>query len=107
MTQIGASACQSVGPTDLVELPRQEDPIGRHPRPSEAQRTLFENDRPVRLGGRALDILIALADSTGEVVSKDELVARVWPKTFVEEDANLRVHVAATGRRRNGPNVIA
>jgi hypothetical protein len=31
----------------------------------------------------------------------------VWPKTFVEEDANLRVHVAATGRRRNGPNVIA
>ena len=59
------------------------------------QRTLFENDRPLRLGSRALDILIALADNAGELVSKDELVARVWPKTSVEEDANLRVHVAA------------
>src|SRR5262245_10792572 len=58
------------------------------------QRTLFEDDRPLRLGSRALDILIALADSAGELVSRDELVARVWPKTFVE-DANLRVHVAA------------
>ncbi len=58
------------------------------------QRTLFEDGRPLRLGSRALDILIALADSAGELVSKDELVARVWPKTFVEE-ANLRVHIAA------------
>jgi|SRR5215813_1165940 len=60
-----------------------------------ARRTLFENDRPLRLGGRALDILIALADSAGEIVGKDELAARVWPETFVEEEANLRVHVAA------------
>ena len=58
------------------------------------QRTLFESDRPIRLGGRALDLLIALADSAGELVTKDELVAGVWPKTFVE-DANLRVHIAA------------
>jgi predicted ATPase/DNA-binding winged helix-turn-helix (wHTH) protein len=59
-----------------------------------AQRALFEDDRPLRLGGRALDILIALAGSAGELISKDELVARVWPKTTVE-DANLRVHIAA------------
>src|SRR5262249_8669128 len=59
-----------------------------------AQRTLFEDDRPLRLGSRALDILIALAESAGELVSKDDLVARAWPKAFVE-DANLRVHVAA------------
>src|SRR5215467_7196112 len=59
-----------------------------------AQRALFEDDRPLRLGGRALDILIALAGSAGELISKDELVARVWPKTTVE-DANLRVHMAA------------
>jgi len=32
--------------------------------------------------------------SAGELVGKDELVARVWPNTSVEE-ANLRVHVAA------------
>ena len=61
------------------------------------QRALFENDRPLRLGSRALDLLIALADSAGELVTKDELAARVWPKTFVD-DANLRVHVAALRR---------
>src|SRR5262245_59792215 len=59
-----------------------------------AQRALFEDDRPLRLGSRALDILIALADSPGELVSKDELIPRVWPKTFIEE-ANLRVHIAS------------
>ena len=75
-----------------------------------AQRTLFENDRPLRLGSRALDILIALADSAGEVVGKDELAARVWPETFVEEEANLRVHVAALrkalGDGQSGPRYI-
>src|SRR5258707_1148117 len=58
------------------------------------QRALFDGDTPLRLGHRAIDILIALADSAGELVGKDELVARVWPNTSVEE-ANLRVHVAA------------
>src|SRR5262245_34158556 len=59
-----------------------------------AQRTLIEDDRTLRLGNRALDILIALADRPGEIVTKDELVARAWPKTFVEE-TNLRIHIAA------------
>src|SRR5262245_13086706 len=48
-----------------------------------AQRMLFEEDRPLRLGNRAIDILIALADSAGDLVGKDELIARVWPKTIV------------------------
>src|SRR6202163_2720330 len=59
-----------------------------------AQRMLLEGNAPVRLGSRALDILIALVERPGEVVSKEELVARVWPNTFVEE-TNLRVHVGA------------
>jgi predicted ATPase/DNA-binding winged helix-turn-helix (wHTH) protein len=58
------------------------------------RRVLTENGRALRLGGRALDILIALTARPGETVTKDELIARVWPNTFVEE-ANLRVHVAA------------
>jgi predicted ATPase len=41
--------------------------------------------------------LIALVERAGELVTKDELVARVWPDTFVEE-GNLRVHVAALRR---------
>jgi len=59
-----------------------------------AQRVLLEGDTPLRLGSRALDILIALVERPGEVVSKEDLFARVWPSTFVVE-ANLKVHVGA------------
>jgi predicted ATPase/DNA-binding winged helix-turn-helix (wHTH) protein len=62
-----------------------------------AQRTLLEADKPVRLGGRALEILTVLVERPGELVSKADLVARVWPDTFVEE-GSLRVHVAALRR---------
>jgi DNA-binding winged helix-turn-helix (wHTH) protein len=61
------------------------------------QRLLLSADKPVRLGGRALDILIALVERAGDLVSKDELMARVWPNTFVIE-ANLTVHVSALRR---------
>jgi len=59
-----------------------------------ARKQLLEDGRPVRLGSRALDILIALVERAGELVGKDELVAFVWPRTIVEE-SSLRVHVAA------------
>src|SRR5215471_8239339 len=58
------------------------------------QRLLLEGERPIRLGSRALEILVALVERSGEVVGKEELIARVWPTTVVEETA-LRVHVAA------------
>ena len=57
------------------------------------QRLLLEGDKPVRLGGRAFDILTALVERAGEVVSKEELITRAWPKTFVEE-ANLKIQVS-------------
>lgn len=59
-----------------------------------ATRALSKAGSPIHLGGRALDILIALIDRAGEVVTKDELFAIVWPNTFLEE-SNLRFHVAA------------
>ncbi|BDG70490.1 ATP-binding protein [Roseomonas fluvialis] len=58
------------------------------------RRLLLEDGRPVRIGSRALDILVALLERAGEVVPKDDLIARAWPDTTVEE-ASLRVHVAA------------
>lgn len=58
------------------------------------RRVLTDGGRPIRLGSRALDILLFLVDNAGRVVGKDELIAHVWPTTFVEE-ANLRVHLAA------------
>src|SRR5205823_2055518 len=62
-----------------------------------AQQLLLEGERPVRLGSRARDILSALVERPGQLVSKQELMARVWPDTFVEE-GNLKVHVAALRR---------
>jgi predicted ATPase/DNA-binding winged helix-turn-helix (wHTH) protein len=62
-----------------------------------AQQLLLEGDRPVHVGSRARDILVALIERSGQVLSKQELLDRVWPNTFVEE-GNLKVHVAALRR---------
>ncbi len=62
-----------------------------------AQFLLLEGDKPVRLGSRALEILIVLLERPGELVSKQELMARVWPNIFVEP-ANLTVHISALRR---------
>src|ERR1700721_2702330 len=62
-----------------------------------AQRLLLEGDRPVRLGSRAFDILTTLVERAGEVIGKDELMAHVWPQTFVEE-SNLKIQVSALRR---------
>src|SRR6516164_228651 len=59
-----------------------------------AQQLLLEGESPVRLGSRARDLLIALIEQAGQVVTREALSARVWPNIVVEEGA-LRVHVAA------------
>jgi DNA-binding winged helix-turn-helix (wHTH) protein len=62
-----------------------------------AQRLLLEGGKPVRLGSRAFDILVALVERAGEVVGKEELRARVWPLTFVAE-VNLKVQISGLRR---------
>src|ERR1700692_2817879 len=59
-----------------------------------AERLLKKADEPVPLGGRVLDVLIALTERAGEVVPRKELISTVWPGVTVE-DANLRAHIAA------------
>ncbi|HZB93017.1 MAG TPA: winged helix-turn-helix domain-containing protein [Stellaceae bacterium] len=61
------------------------------------QRLLLEGDRPVRLGNRAFDILVALVERAGEVIGKEQLIARAWPQTFVEA-SNLKIQVSALRR---------
>ena len=61
------------------------------------RRLLLEGERSLRVGSRALEVLIALVERAGELVGKDELMARVWPNTTVEE-SNLKVHIAALRR---------
>jgi predicted ATPase/DNA-binding winged helix-turn-helix (wHTH) protein len=62
-----------------------------------ARQLLLDGDTPVHLGSRACEILIALVERAGQLLSNQELMRRVWPNTFVE-DGNLRVHVAALRR---------
>jgi TolB-like protein/DNA-binding winged helix-turn-helix (wHTH) protein/Flp pilus assembly protein TadD len=55
------------------------------------------NPIPVPLGSRALDLLGLLAGRQGQLLSKDEIMAAVWPRTVVEEN-NLTVQMAALRR---------
>jgi len=51
----------------------------------------------VSLGSRALEILVALLERAGELVTKEELMNLVWPNVYVEP-ANLTVHISALRR---------
>ena len=64
---------------------------------SVAQRLLKKGEETVPIGGRALDLLIVLAERAGEVISHKELIARAWPDVTVEE-ANLRGQIAVLRR---------
>lgn len=61
------------------------------------QQLLLKREAPVRIGGRALDILTALVEKPGELVDKRTLISRVWPNVYVEE-TNLKVNVAGLRR---------
>ena len=58
------------------------------------RRELLADGRPVKLGGRAFDVLMALIEARGAVVSKNALMARVWPDRIVEEN-NLQWQISA------------
>lgn len=90
-------------------MDRHEVAFGRF-RLDLGQRELSHDGTTIRLGARALDILCILALARGEVVSKDELMARVWPGRIVEEN-NIQVHVSALRRalhdNSGGQNLVA
>ena len=56
------------------------------------RRLLSREGRTVKVGSRALDLLVALVERAGRVVTKDELMSRVWSDVVVE-DTNLRVNI--------------
>src|SRR5246127_4551346 len=76
---------------------------------SVTERVLEKEGVRVRLGSRALDILIALVERPGAVVTKKELFSRVWPDLVVDE-GNLRYHVSALrkalGEGRSGGRYV-
>ncbi len=58
------------------------------------QRELSVHGVPISLGQRAFDILVVLVSRHGHLVTKDELMAEVWPGVIVEEN-NIQVHISA------------
>ena len=58
------------------------------------RRELLADGIPVELGTRAFDALLVLLEADGSLVTKDELLNRVWPDIVVSEE-NLKVQVAA------------
>lgn len=57
------------------------------------RREVFLDGAPVRIGGRAFDMLAVLIAANGGLVSKNEMLRRVWPNAIVEEN-NLQVHMS-------------
>jgi predicted ATPase/DNA-binding winged helix-turn-helix (wHTH) protein len=61
------------------------------------QRKLLADGAPVELGSRAFDLLMVLIEARGGLVTKDQLLHRVWPGTVVEEN-NIQVQISALRR---------
>src|SRR5262245_17521868 len=53
------------------------------------RRQLLADGVPVELGTRAFDLLLVLLEADGSLVSKEELLSRVWPGIMVSEE-NLK-----------------
>ncbi|TAY34836.1 transcriptional regulator [Rhizobium leguminosarum] len=64
---------------------------------SVGQRLLAKDGIPIDLGARALDLLVALTLAPNVIVSKQDLISRVWPDVIVDE-GSLRFHM--TGLRK-------
>jgi predicted ATPase/DNA-binding winged helix-turn-helix (wHTH) protein len=58
------------------------------------RRAFLVDGRPIRIGGRAFDVLMALIEARGALLSKDVLMSRVWPNRNVEENA-LQAQISA------------
>lgn len=57
-------------------------------------RVLLRDGQPVQLTAKAFELLLVLIEQSGSVVEKDDLMSKVWPDTFVEEN-NLTVTMSA------------
>jgi predicted ATPase len=77
--------------------------FGRFELRAREQRLLVDGE-PLALGGRAFDLLVVLVDRAGELVTRNELIERVWPGRVVEEN-NLSVQINAL-RRALGADAV-
>src|SRR5690349_10130159 len=76
---------------------------------STGDRVLLRDQEIVQLTPKVFDILQALVESSGQVISKDGLMKKVWPDSFVEEGnltQNISILRKALGEGQNGTQYI-
>src|SRR5258708_38181776 len=84
-------------PKELADMPEQGQDLVYESAGWEVdlvRRELRACGVPVRLGGRAFSILAVLVESAGELVTRDEIMARGWPSVIGEENT-LHGHISA------------
>src|SRR5512146_859028 len=70
-----------------------------------SERRLSRSGEPIVLAPKTCDVLVALLRSAGRLVPKDDLIRRVWPESFVEENI-LAVHISALRKALGEPSWI-
>src|SRR5690349_10642200 len=70
-----------------------------------SERRLSRLGEPVALAPKTCDVLVALLRNAGRLVAKDDLIRRVWPECFVEENI-LAVHISALRKALGEPSWI-
>ncbi|MBI3475454.1 MAG: winged helix-turn-helix domain-containing protein [Acidobacteria bacterium] len=68
-----------------------------------AQQLLLRDGKPVSLTPKTFELLLVLLQSNGRLLSKDELMRKLWPDSFVE-DANLTVNISALRKALGDPH---
>ncbi len=73
------------------------------------ERRLLRHDQPVALTPKCFDLLVILVENSGHLISKEELLERLWPDQFVEE-SNLSFNIStlrkALGEAGHGDHFI-
>src|SRR5262245_18261566 len=69
------------------------------------RREVLADGQPMELCGRAFDVLVVRIEANGAVVSKDELISRVWPGRIVE-DNKLHAQIKALRRAFSDRDLI-
>jgi DNA-binding winged helix-turn-helix (wHTH) protein len=108
METLSSSAKESSVRNSTTTLSKTSYEFGRF-RLGVEEHVLFRDDQLVALTPKGFEILLALVEKGGEVVSKDDLMKQVWPNVFVEE-GNLTQHISLLrkilGERPDGEQFI-
>ena len=86
-------------------MSRHRSVTGLRTSSSSPTRRLLGRGEELRIGPHAFDLLLAFVERSGSLVTKDELLSRVWPRVVVEENT-LQVHVSSL-RKLLGRDAIA